>query len=361
MNNRVGGNTIPMITELRGVAALFIYHHHLPDLIPAFVVFGRAYIGVDFFFILSGYVMTHVYHEWFYPRFLPYSFRNFFCARFGRIYPLYFVVASVFLVLTGLIYARWPVSGYFHEIFGLNIFRRWPGQNVVAWSISCEILAYVFAPFLLHWITAEKPWTIAIAFLISLLELYWVVFVYAQTLSVHSFVRCLPEFTFGICVYQVCRRWPLSGRSAGWLSIASVLSLCLLLGFIPSDKWGDLGCALSFCIMIPAAAHLRGRFVRVFSLLFGYLGDISYSLYLIHSLLILALQPLWHKLVPWLGTSHLVQGLTIYFVTTTLLVLIASLSYRYVELPARNFFKRAQRRPTVNLTPPTAVPKSILT
>ncbi len=341
--------TLPMLTEMRGVAALLIYHMHLAFYLPVFLVLKRAYLGVDFFFILSGFVLTHVYRDWFCPKFRPGAIKDFLWARFGRIYPLQFVTATIYVLLLGFAFHRWQFGRYLVDVFLLNALARFHALNPVSWSIAAECVAYAFAPFLIRWIASGKSWRIPVAFVFSLVGLLWVIFIRMGSFNIYSSLRCLPEFTFGICCYEFCRRRPLSNRVAAFLFAAGILLPMASLAFVPGERPSDLVCVLSFCLLISAAVHLRGAFVRGFSLLFGYLGEISYSLYLTHPIVMAAFTPPLIKLLgPGLSPG---VTLTVYLMTTSLLILFASLSYRYVELPARAFFKRRTRRHEITPAP----------
>jgi peptidoglycan/LPS O-acetylase OafA/YrhL len=334
---------LPLLTEMRGVAAILVYHFHLAAYIPALLILKRAYLCVDFFFILSGFVLTHVYREWFYPHFRSRALGNFFWARFGRIYPLQFFSASLIMVLSVLIHGELPLKKFLRELFLMNFIPSWPGLNMVSWSISSECVAYLFAPFLILWTVSRKSRTIGIAFFFVSLGLYWICN-RGASFNNPSVVRCLPEFTLGIFCYEICNRWQMTSRLAAWLSIGAVFSIVASIACLPVVKWGDFGCVLSFCVLIPAAINIRGSYVRLFSLCFGYLGEISYSLYLLHPLVLFGITSFAIVAVRRLGLSQLSSMLIVYLVTTLPLILLASLSYRYVELPARSFFKRGLRQ-----------------
>jgi peptidoglycan/LPS O-acetylase OafA/YrhL len=158
---------LPMLTAMRGVAALLVFHMHFAACIPALTVLSRAYLSVDFFFVLSGFVLTHVYRDWFSPRFQQQSVRNFFLARFARIYPLQFFASTLYALLLGILLKKWQLTGYLQDIFLINFMPRWHSLNMVSWSIGAECVAYLFAPFLIYWITSARPWRIVAAFLLS--------------------------------------------------------------------------------------------------------------------------------------------------------------------------------------------------
>lgn len=89
---------INSLTSLRGIAALIVVVHHfyyyaLPktgSTLSAYSDFFRnGYFGVDFFFILSGIIMTHVYIGNFLLRVNFFNYRSYLLSRFARIYPIY--------------------------------------------------------------------------------------------------------------------------------------------------------------------------------------------------------------------------------------------------------------------------------
>jgi peptidoglycan/LPS O-acetylase OafA/YrhL len=88
---------LPSLTPLRGVAALWVvlYHYcgtaqYLPnlDITPYSYFISKGYLGVDLFFMLSGFVMAHVYHDAF-SESIGRHYRGFLVARIARLYPLH--------------------------------------------------------------------------------------------------------------------------------------------------------------------------------------------------------------------------------------------------------------------------------
>lgn len=112
---------IPSLTPLRGIAAVLviIYHtdsllraQHLGRLVYGTGFFARGYLWVDFFFVLSGFIITHVYGDWFTPRISAAPLRNYLLARFARLYPLYLFALGVTVVLYLAVLKRMPGSGF---------------------------------------------------------------------------------------------------------------------------------------------------------------------------------------------------------------------------------------------------------
>ncbi len=93
------------LTSMRGVAALGVVLFHslaiLPQVaqqVPA-LFSTRGYLWVDFFFVLSGFVLTHSNGKKFAGSFTPVAYKSFIVARFARIYPAYIVVLALFVLL----------------------------------------------------------------------------------------------------------------------------------------------------------------------------------------------------------------------------------------------------------------------
>ncbi|MEJ2887928.1 acyltransferase family protein [Actinomycetospora aeridis] len=152
------------MTGLRAVAAAWVLLGHFRftmfDLVPitriAEPVLAGGYLGVEIFFVLSGFIISHNYAEHFrqkgrsaYPAFL--------WARFARIYPVHlatFLAAG--LLVAGAVALGRDVPSAQHFTAGsfvgnLVLLQAWPGVtpwNGPAWSVSCEIAAYAAFPLL---------------------------------------------------------------------------------------------------------------------------------------------------------------------------------------------------------------------
>ncbi|MEO7047355.1 MAG: acyltransferase, partial [Ferruginibacter sp.] len=100
---------LPNLTPLRGIAALLTVIYHA-DLyiggggngllkIKDSLLFTKLYLMVDFFFVLSGFIMYHVYAKWFIESVNSFSFKKFTIARFARVYPLHFFTLLYLVIL----------------------------------------------------------------------------------------------------------------------------------------------------------------------------------------------------------------------------------------------------------------------
>ncbi|HEY6900192.1 MAG TPA: hypothetical protein VI233_06095, partial [Puia sp.] len=147
---------------MRGIAALLtvLYHAdlifgHGGNLLLPFKfsqLFTKLYLMVDFFFILSGFILCHVYSQWFSIVVGWSAFRKFTLARLGRVYPLH-VAALWYLVLIRVVFVC--LGGVDAEPFSTASFtwvsvptnllliqsmnvHNWFTWNNAAWSISTE-------------------------------------------------------------------------------------------------------------------------------------------------------------------------------------------------------------------------------
>src|SRR4051812_3783297 len=159
------------LTPLRGIAAFLVvvYHYswgYLPNLHTDRVthLIHKGYLTVDLFFLLSGFVITHVYKDGFGRQPTPGAYADFLKARVARLFPLHVCVTGLFVATATLAWALShpaeggtpvPLTGP-HSLLalGANLLMlqglkagalSW---NYPSWSISQEFIAYLLFPFL---------------------------------------------------------------------------------------------------------------------------------------------------------------------------------------------------------------------
>src|SRR5438046_1243127 len=172
---------LPTLDGLRAIAILLVVPHNL-DLIATFdgaqlvvAALHRGWIGVQLFFVLSGFLITGILLD---ARDAPHYYRSFFVRRVLRIFPLYYATLLVLFVLLpafGLLPASFKrdamaelsLWGYFSDWYG----AFHPGEASVShfWSLAVEEQFYLLWPFVIHRRSAE--WVMRLCFAIALAAL----------------------------------------------------------------------------------------------------------------------------------------------------------------------------------------------
>jgi peptidoglycan/LPS O-acetylase OafA/YrhL len=300
---------LPALTPLRGIAALWVvlYHYcgtaqYLPnlDITPHSYIVSKGYLAVDIFFMLSGFVMAHVYHCAF-SESVGQHYRGFPVARIARLYPLHVFVLALFVataaasqLMTGIATGSlesMPLTGprslgaIVANIFMLQGLSA--GQlswNYPAWSISVEFIAYLALPFALPAIARAPDAVRLVLGAILFAVLAWLAALTKGDLDQWdgpiTLVRCMPEFLVGTLLYFAFRdhghRFGLNSDLAVLAVLAATL-ICLHVGA------PDLLIVSLFAALVLLAVSNTGAFARLANT--GpliWLGEISYSLYLIH-------------------------------------------------------------------------------
>lgn len=298
---------LPSLTSFRGVAALWVVLYHYaavyfsqlnPSQYSHFV--EKGYLAVDLFFMLSGFVLTHVYRRAF-SEGIAKHYKQFLLSRIARLYPLHLMVLLLFVAtaLTSRLleyaatgsYETIPIQGprslaaFLANLFMLQGLQA--GQlswNYPAWSISVEFAAYLLFPFLLPTIWRASPTgKIALAgFLIGILSLFSHYYGgnFNEWDGPQTLLRCLPEFTLGTLLYAAFR----SGVYAPILGSDSV-SILILLTTLSVLHFGgpDLAVVLLFAALVLSVVLNTGTVANIANRKpLIWLGNISYSLYLLH-------------------------------------------------------------------------------
>ncbi|MDF0542837.1 acyltransferase [Sphingobium sp. H39-3-25] len=356
---------------IRGITAcmIIIYHVregalHLQPRLTHPQSMERWYLLVDIFFILSGFIITYTTS----PNGKPLDWeqsKRFWFSRITRIYPLHLFCTAMFLLMASAnalnalrkgapLDPLWSMEGVgwvvqealLIQSVGIPGFR-W--LNPVTWSISAEMFAYVLFPLLLL-ATARRS---GILLLLSFsLAFYGWVFATGEKLDMCyglAPLRCLAAFIIGqaICLYRDF--WErLSPGACDALQMASVVGITAVTMLPVSDVYG-IPCA---ALLVAASWPDRGRIAAFLSTRpLQYLGEISYSLYLMHWLTLIAVTNVWIHLVSKLHLPYVVEQAGWIIAVPALSFPIAALTHHYIELPARHHFKRRRDATRVKVQP----------
>ncbi len=366
---------------LRGVAAILVvtfhYKHfllisdtagfdydHLPFgalLLPVYI-YGQFF--VELFFSISGYVFFWLYGEAVSSH--RTDAKSFFIARFARLYPLYFV--TLIFVAVGQPLFRHLYGGDFIYSanstgnFVLNLFavQQWvinapQSFNGPAWSISVELFLYVLFFVVCYFRKNEVV-------LLTALCVGGMVFKNAHLMDPNDFARGLPNFFLGGLVYYAVRnlREPANAvwrRRLTWL--LAVLVPCLwVISYIsgrnePLDRPAAnlmefiFNTELFLYVVLPLSLlalglmqdHWKVKFMsRTHLHRASWIGDISYSIYLLHFPLQLAVMlVLSHWSFAW--RVPVFASPLAFMMFMGVAIGLAWLSHRYFEMPMQRFLR----------------------
>ncbi|WP_339930599.1 acyltransferase [uncultured Brevundimonas sp.] len=294
------------LTSLRAFLAvgvvLFHYQLQWDPALGFSPIIERSRLAVDAFFMLSGFILAHVYG----PSFAAgtFSYRRFIVARIARLYPLHLAVLGGVLVmvivaraagvqydpatytLEGFVKTLLLVQAWFPNLLGYN----WSGPS---WSLSAEWFAYLLFPAyaLIAMKLKTRPWALlflgALGFVV-IDAVYGQMFgkVLPRAEDNMGILRILPEFLIGMALYGLGHQWHWPRPIAIAACVIASLGLLLAMQFSLDDR---LVVALAAPVILTwsmlAKATGEGPLsapLAVFS------GEASFALYLVHLPLLVA-------------------------------------------------------------------------
>jgi peptidoglycan/LPS O-acetylase OafA/YrhL len=361
------------LTGARGLAAWFVVLFHLraalgvPDSVRT--VLAKGYLAVDFFFLLSGFVIWLNYADRITNQRRS-AIPMFLWRRIARIWPLHLVMLAFALVITLVLDLsgrpadpRFPLEALPLHILLLQnwpIVQGWFGRtsldwNDPAWSISSEMFAYLIFPLLVMAVDWKKTSTpILLGAIVAFLTILAVVMIprgmiaLGQAIPSFGQLRCVTEFAAGTAVGALWLRFRDRPVVPG-MAAAAVATLALaafrtgLAGEIVSLPIALAGVLLMLALTSNTPGNpLSHRVIH-------YLGEISFATYLSHSLLWKAF-----SLVAVHDAGPVPPGRMIAFLGLVLVVSIAL--YHLVERPAQRWINQTRRHPDKRQDPEPRAP-----
>ena len=358
---------INALTSLRFFAALWVVFFHqwlayYPQTLGSWVyrvLFSKGFLGVDLFFLLSGYILAYVYLKGVRPPKVDQAF--FWRVRFARIYPVYalsFLIEAPIIVIFILIPSG--LTGEWFRAFltfwaHLALLQAWIPPlrwhwNFPSWTLSVEAFFYLLFPYLGVWFWKKtenkrwrRPFIVLYALLIAPSVLYsamgangviteWNL----PTLIIRFFPPFrIPEFLLGMLLLRIQERMELKLKARPWmpnfLFFGGLAGLVLTLAAATTWKallwYGGLFDPFFLMILLGAALS-KGVLGAVLGWKpFVMLGDASYSLYILQ----IPVAEWWQKFGPQLFMTEPI-GFWVYLI---LLMGVCLLMYRLFETPMR--------------------------
>ncbi len=359
------------LTSLRGIAALMVVLHHytkylLPQLgagVAQYTPFlSKNYLWVDFFFILSGFILIHVYGSTFENRTPGTDYKKYLASRFARIYPLHLFMLALFVVLELFLLAAFNLTDYkelvdykhlfppfagketlwslFTNLALVQAFHKWTYWNEPAWSISAEWIVYLFIPLLIPLAKRLSTTVTLVGITFAYLILLVMVEIYDDLdfATWRSIVRCLCECSVGIALYQIylCNYGQRLFTSPWFAN--SILFLTLISLLLPIHH---LITVMLFSLLILSTAY-KDKLILLNHRAFIFLGTISYSIYMTHWFIM----KLTLEMSRWLSHSEfhvhftLWRALPVLIGAVFIVIVFSKMTYSLIENPFRQRLKR---------------------
>ena len=367
-----GRERFDALDSLRGLCACAVAVGHVSSDGALSDIFRNVALCVDFFFVLSGFVIAASYGAALRGGF---PVGRFMALRLGRLLPLHVAVLLGFLAIElGMLLlqipsasGRAPFDGLrsaetlplfllLVQIFVPDAVPHWNGPS---WSIAAEMWVYLFAALGLSLLRDRFRWVLAAAIPLCIVLLALL----AGRLTEVTFLsplRCLLGFAIGMLCFDLHRllRARLAGASTGALSAAEwTLGVAAAAGiFLLGEGAGAFAMPFVFAALILFVAQHRGTLSRgLLAAPLRWLGKVSYSIYMVHMLVLTVFMKLLAALPPTAalvadsaaaaqaGGPRLTGGAAADLITVAFLLLVlaaSAISYRLVEAP----FRAASRR-----------------
>lgn len=241
------------------------------------------------------------------------------------------------------------------QSFGLQTIFTW---NITSWSVSAEWFSYLLFPVLALFVSRKKMISNAI-FVISILLMYIAIVVYVPRSPYNSgvsnsydlnvsfdwgFLRGLAGFMSGMLCYQIYQIKTLNSfLSKDSIGIISFVLFIVVAGVQVTDL---IFIPLFMLILLSSVSNTKGMHKIFMFKPFQFIGKISYSIYLLHYILILCvLMPILKFLkFNYTGPGSLNPPLNVGFAMCALFVamvmIVSSITYKYIEKPFRNWINK---------------------
>jgi peptidoglycan/LPS O-acetylase OafA/YrhL len=358
------GPRFKALDSWRGIAALLVAVHNFGYPHTTFVAHSSFF--VDFFFVLSGFVISHAYMDRLGDRG---ELSVFVVRRLGRLWPLHVVMLLVFVALDFIkILAGGAGGASFHvapfappntissiwqnlflvQALGWHTQLSWNGPS---WSISTEFWTYLLFAAIVVCCRGSAPprWFMAAVAVVAAGLMARLSSDYLMPNNELPILRCIFGFFVGHLVLRAWRARAQPFASGGWFQI---LALILMLAFVrfAEGPWSMAG-PLVFGFAIWAYARDDGPVSRLLvARPFVKLGTWSYSIYMVHFFIGIVVSRLLR--MTGVGLSSLPDTTTVFSgvghrwtMDAVLLgylgivVAVSSMTFRLIEEPARRYFR----------------------
>jgi peptidoglycan/LPS O-acetylase OafA/YrhL len=275
-------NRFEALDGWRGICACLVVLFHFHGYSPLYTsgLVRNSYLFVDFFFVLSGFVIAVNYasrlDSWD-------GVKRFLWLRAGRVYPLHFFMLLCLVAYETARLVKGMADGSDHPVFSggndpiavitnlllvqsLNIHDglTWNGP---AWSISTELWTYVLFALASAWI-GMRNWIVLLVALVAPLLLLNLSKSGMDTTYDYGLIRCVFGFALGVACFRLHSRWPRASHSAGTgvmtaLEFAIVVAVIVFVSNAGISAWSFLA-PFIFAVAVLIFAFEGGLVSRLF-------------------------------------------------------------------------------------------------
>ncbi|WP_343552103.1 acyltransferase [Pantoea sp.] len=344
------------LTSLRFFAAMgvFIHHFHFFEHTKSafaqqvYKVFYEGFVGVTFFYILSGFIISYSYNQ--HKKAGKYSIPQFLRNRVARLYPTHLltlaIAASVYLTKEAWAYVDMNTL-YANILLAQSIFPSIPyffGFNGVSWSVSTEMFFYLGFILLVTFNTKQLIgiWIALLAMIIWFLTFMSSSDVAYWALYINPVFRAV-DFVTGMLLFRlyVSRDFAMTFKKATALEIVSLVALA---GFaFVGMKHVNMLLRLDIYYIAPMAAVVfifaigKGWVSKLLSNRYlVLLGEASFSLYMIHQILI---NYAVREYSSWVNIDSMKSVITFMVPVILIGVVFSVVMYKLFEKPMNNLLR----------------------
>jgi len=335
----------PALTGYRAIAAWMIFvFHFMPFRNPSYPDFAKRavstfHIGVEMFFVLSGFLITYRYFN---ER--PINFKKFMVNRVARIYPMYFLLTALFFVIYYFQSNIWNTEKTIEAILSFTmtkaLFSKYYFAGIAqGWTLTLEEMFYITAPFYFILIRKNKWFLLLLPIVLfasgNFLKNLTNVPENSWGFLQYDFYFNIFEFFAGITLAYLTlkKRISFSRNWVTWFGLSIIILFIFGKGYLPHDtKFSQLAevIFLSFFGIAPLLWGLIYEKTIIQEILgsriFVLLGKSSYVFYLIHK-----------GFIPVFMSDYITDNKLVIFV---LLNVLSVLMFTYLEEPLNHFIRK---------------------
>ena len=294
-------NKLLCLETLRGFAAISVaFYHFRVNSHFNNDFFLNAWLMVDFFFVLSGFVIALNYQNKIinYNHFITFQYK-----RFLRLYPLHIIMLIAFMFIEFLKYAAefsyglvgttaaFSLNNFYSFILNFFLLQNWVLQdltfNAPSWSISAEFYTYAIFGLIALKFKNSTSKLILFSIILTFFAGFILLNVGMGTSNIAGPARCIFSFFIGVISFNLYKRFNLQeSLSSSFLSIAMLVLSIVLVIFLGNEKNGIvILMPVIFSITLLATVSTKQSTILIKTLSnpsLVYLGSISYGIYMIH-------------------------------------------------------------------------------